>query len=341
MPATIKQIAEAAGVSRGTVDRVLHGRGHVKPELEERICRLAKEMGYQPNMLGRALVMRSRAFKIGVVCQFSETPFMNQVLTGVEQARAELQTRGAELLLDALNFYNTERVLESIDQMMEAGISALALTPGNDPEILDKIQKLTAAGIPVITFNTDCPNSDRMCYVGLDNVQAGETCAGLMATCLRSEGLILPITGYEDHQAHSQRMASFLSTARREFPGLRFLPCERCFDVDSIAEKVVLKTLQNHPDLKGIYISGSGETGVCRALRAVGKTRDVCVICYDLTEANISELKKGGIDFLIDQDAHTQGYLPAMQLYDYLVMGTAPASEFCYTEVKIKTKYNL
>jgi len=341
MAVTMKQIADAAGVSRGTVDRVLHSRGHVKPELEERICRLAKEMGYQPNMLGRALVMSSRSPKIGVICQFSETPFMNLVLAGIEQAQTELRARGTEVLLETIDSYDVGRVLAAVDRMIEAGIAGLALTPGNAPEIIGRIQELTAAGIPVITFNTDAPASSRMCYVGLDNVRAGEACAGLMSTCLRSGGLLLPITGYDDHQAHSQRMSSFLSTARREFPGLQLLPCERCFDIDSIAEKAVLKALKSYPELKGIYISGNGQAGVCRALRTAGKTRDICVICYDLTEANINELRRGGIDFLIDQDAHAQGYLPATMLYDYLIMGTEPASEFCHTEIKIKTKYNL
>lgn len=341
MSVTIKQIADAAGVSRGTVDRVLHSRGHVKPELEERICRIAKEMGYQPNMLGRALVMSSRSPKIGVICQFSETPFMNLVLTGIEQAQTELRARGTEVLLETIDSYDMGRVLKAVDGMMEAGVSGLALTPGDAPEIIDKIRELTEARIPVITFNTDVPDSTRMCYVGLDNARAGEACAGLMDTCLRSGGLLLPITGYDDNQAHFQRMTSFLSTARREFPGLQLLPCERCFDMDNIAEKAVLKVLESYPDLKGIYISGNGQAGVCRALRTAGKTRDICVICYDLTEANVNELKRGGIDFLIDQDAHSQGYLPATILYNYLVMGTEPNSEFCHTEIRIKTKYNL
>ena len=51
MATTLKQIAEAAGVSRGTVDRVLHGRGNVSPENEEKISFLLNEMGYQPNRL--------------------------------------------------------------------------------------------------------------------------------------------------------------------------------------------------------------------------------------------------------------------------------------------------
>lgn len=67
MAVTSKQIAELAGVSRGTVDRALHNRGRVSPEVAERIRKLAKELEYQPNAIGRALVKTSQDFKIGVV----------------------------------------------------------------------------------------------------------------------------------------------------------------------------------------------------------------------------------------------------------------------------------
>ena len=45
---TIKEIADRAGVSRGTVDRVLNNRGKVNPEKEERVRRIAQELGYKP-----------------------------------------------------------------------------------------------------------------------------------------------------------------------------------------------------------------------------------------------------------------------------------------------------
>ena len=74
MSVTSKQIAELAGVSRGTVDRALHNRGRVNPEVAQRILQLAEELGYQPNPIGRALVKKAQRFKIGVIMQTIDTP---------------------------------------------------------------------------------------------------------------------------------------------------------------------------------------------------------------------------------------------------------------------------
>ena len=80
MAVTLQQIADLAGVSRGTVDRALNNRGHIKSEVEEKIKRIAKELGYQPSFAGRALAMAKKNLKIGVILQSSNTPFMRAVL---------------------------------------------------------------------------------------------------------------------------------------------------------------------------------------------------------------------------------------------------------------------
>ena len=90
MAGTIKEIAEKAGVSRGTVDRALNNRGRIRPEVAERIRAIADEMGYKPNQLGRALSMSRNNIKIGVILQGAETPFMKEVLKGIQEACAEV-----------------------------------------------------------------------------------------------------------------------------------------------------------------------------------------------------------------------------------------------------------
>lgn len=341
MAVTLKQIADAAGVSRGTVDRVLHGRGHVRPEVEERILRLAKDLHYQPNTLGRGLVKTSRPVRIGVVCQFSETPFMKMVVEGVELATRELGAMGAEVFLETLHSYDKDQLLAAVGRMMERGIHGLALTPGHAPEVVARMREIVSSGIPIVTFNTDAPGSGRMCYVGQDNWRAGQTCAGLMASCLRGGGEVLPVSGYADHPAHSARQSGFRETILADCPALTLLPCQQCFDTDSVAERIVRDALREHPGLAGIYLSGNGQAGACRALRHAGRDRDVCVIGYDLTAENVRELERGAIGFLIDQNAAEQGYRPARLLFDRLVFDREPERDLYHTEILIKTRYNL
>ena len=65
--ATIKEIAELAGVSRGTVDRVLNGRGAVSEQTERKVLEIAQALQYRPNRAGIVLAARKRNLKIGVL----------------------------------------------------------------------------------------------------------------------------------------------------------------------------------------------------------------------------------------------------------------------------------
>ena len=77
---TIETIAEKAGVSRGTVDRVLHNRGQVKPETAKKVRAVMEEMDFQPNALGRAFYLSRKKNKIGVLVSFREPDFQAQAL---------------------------------------------------------------------------------------------------------------------------------------------------------------------------------------------------------------------------------------------------------------------
>ena len=102
MPVTLRQIAELAGVSRGTVDRVINNRGHVNEMVEARVRKIAEELGYEPNQVGRALARSKMNLKIGFLVQSAETPTMQILMEGVEQAAAKLKAQGVEVILRRL-----------------------------------------------------------------------------------------------------------------------------------------------------------------------------------------------------------------------------------------------
>lgn len=341
MAVTLKQIAELAGVSRGTVDRALYNRGRINPEVAERIRTIAKELGYQPNRAGKALAMAKHPIKIGVIAQATETPFMHLLLSGVEDARKEVSNFGAEVLIRSMIGLDAAHQLRLIDELVAENINGLAITPANDDRMRSRINELIDSGIPVVTFNADIDGTRRLCFVGQDSELAGRACASLMSSIIGNKGLVLPISGHQSNHSHTLRINGFCSEMERCFPQVEILPPAFCQDDDALTQQLTEQILREHPDLSAIYVAAGGQSGVCRGLARLGYTGSVRVICYDLIPNNIKNLLDSRIDFLIDQDAHTQGYQPIMILFDYLFAGTVPENKYFFTDIAIKNKYNV
>lgn len=341
MAVTQQQIAELAGVSRGTVDRTLNNRGRVDPEVAARIRKIADQLGYRPNRAGSLLVRTKRPLCLGVIIQSVETPFMASVLREIENARAHMQELGAQLLIHSNKMIDLNGQLAVLDELQHKKIDGLAITPVEDDRICDCINQLTSKGVPVVTFNTDMPGSRRLCYVGQDNYLSGRTCAGLMNLLLGGQGKVLMITGYVSNLSQQRRIDGFCSEIRSTFPGISLLPLERCSDSDEIAKDIVMRVLKEDPEVRGIYFSGGGPPGGCQAIRDLSRINNVHIICHDRTEQNVENVRNGLIDFLIDQDAYVQAVRPLEILLDYILTGTPPQNEYMLTRIDIQNRYNV
>ena len=103
----------------------------------------------------------------------------------------------------------------------------------------------------------------------------------------------------------------------------------------------VCRAVRQHPDLRGVYISVNGQLGACDALRELGLRGRVHLICHDLFQQNVDNVRAGLIDFLIDQDAETQGSRPIELLFDRLLVGAEPPGDKLLTRIDIRNRYNL
>lgn len=339
MAVTSQQIAELAGVSRGTVDRALHNRGRVNPEVAARVLKIAEELGYRPNSIGQALVRAKQGVRLGMILQSAETPTMQDVASGARQASAELRTFGLEVELREVQGRDTAKVLRQIDELIDWGANGLAIASNNTPDLVRRIDLLHEHGVPVVTLNTDAPDSKRLCFVGMDSYRAGQTAAGLIRQMLPAGGLVLPIAGHVSNGAHYSRLRGFLDTLEGELD-IQLLPYQPCFDRDDYAHEITQHTLRENPSLACVYITSNGQRGVCRAIEDERKKGRVRVIAYDLNAPNRELLRGGDLSFVLDQVAHEQGRRPLQLLYNLLLNGKAPEKEFFYTDILIRTRYN-
>lgn len=342
MAVTLQMIAERVGVSRGTVDRALNNRGRIRPEIEAKIKEAAEEMGYQPSRAGRALAMAKKNIKIGVIVQAAETPFIKDVVKGAQEAKKEIQSLGAEVEICELKSISAKSVIEMMEAMKGEDITAIALMPSED-ELLKKTINTYVKNeqIPIVTFNADLESTERLSYVGQDTLQSGRVAGELMGEITGGHGDVCIISGYPSNVSLVNRSRGFCEEIQEHYSGIRNPNVYYCFEDNWVAGKVVEEIVGKYQDLTGIYITGGGVDGVCEKIKNLGLAKKVKIIAHDFQGRNKEYLTDGVIQFLIGQDAYTQGYEPVMMLFRLILDGEEPKEKFNYTDIVIKTKYNI
>lgn len=341
MAVTLQQIADQAGVSRGTVDRALKNRGRINPEVAQRIRKIASDMGYQPNRAGRALAMAKHSIRIGIIIQSMETPFMKNVLEGVLDAKQEVERLGATVSVEEIAELDSGKAIDAMYKMKASGCNGIALVAAEDKSLKQTIDQFAEEGLAVITFNSDAADTKRLCFIGQDTRQSGRAAAGLMSEILPPGKTVQVISGYASSEGHKNRAEGFISEIKACREDLKLLDIRYAYDNDRAAAEITEALLEEEKELAGIYLTASGAKGVCHVLEERGLAGQIKVISNDIIESNVEALRRGTIQFILGQDAYSQGYKPVMVLFDKLFDGVEPEEEYQYTEIVIKTKYNL
>lgn len=341
MAVTIQQIADRAGVSRGTVDRALNKRGRINQEVAEEIERIAEELGYVHKPRKRQKKLTGKV-KLGVVTQLSKSSFMLDVNEGIRTAQKELEGLNVEVLIKERATVSEKDQLEAVEELLAEGIHGLAIMPVDSENVRAKLNEIiNEKMIPVVTFNSDIVGTGRSCFVGMDNKQSGCVAAGLMNMLTRGCGKILIITGHFSSLLNNQRVDGFVEEMKRVSPQLEIAGVQASFDNEAEVEKVIENAMMGISGINGIFVVSGGQKGIEKAFKKLGLEQRPYVVIYDQTLKNEKLLEADVVDFLIDQNGFEQGYRPLRILTDILLNNEDVKSEYFYTGLDIKTKYNL
>lgn len=337
--ATIREIADLAGVSRGTVDRVLNKRGHVSPQTEERVWEIARALHYKPNKAGIYLAAQKKKLVLGVVLFGAGNPFFDLVEAGIQKKAAELVEYNCSVIVKRIPDGVEEQLL-TIRELLKEGIHGLALSPYNDKRVTDLIAECHEANIPVVTLNTDIPTSKRMAYVGSNYYHAGETAGGLMRLLTHGEVNIGIVTGSPHVLCHTERIAGF--TARISgLTRLKIIKIVDNYDDDIISYDLTTRLLTEYPQINALFFAAAGVYGGCRAVTALGREHDLTILTYDDIPTTKNYIDNLVISATICQQPVVQGSKPLDILFACLTTGELPQKEINYTQADIRIKENM
>ena len=239
---SLKDIAEAAGVSTALVSFVLNGKAEeyrVSPETSKRVFRIASELNYQPNQAAKSL-RSGKTSTVGFVMSDIANPFFAQLARFLENYAAQ---SGYTVLFGSSD-ENADKMRRVVSSLINKGVDGLIIVPCENSE--DYIRQLVRSNVPVVLFDRYFPDIN-VSYVALNNFNATYTAT----KHLLGKGYASPaIVAYDMNLIHMKERIRGYKVAMEE-AGLKRQATVIYLKQDSprkSAEKLLPKALESGAD---------------------------------------------------------------------------------------------
>ena len=326
----IIDIAKKAGVSKGTVDRVLHNRGNVAKKVKDRILAVMEELNYRPNLIARSLANN----KVSRIATFlphpSEDPFWEQPDKGIEQAYESVRDYG--ILIDKYNYL--ERDISTFNQqakrILAGNYDAVLVAPIFYKEANTFLEQCELQDLPYVLVNTYLKGKGKhyLSYIGQDSYHSGVLAAKLLDFGISDNEsvMVLHLESSVYNSRHLLEKEQGFQNFFINHPSRNIQVIKTSFeDLNNKADfkKFMELQLKSYPSLKGIFVTTSRLNLLVEALpeKAVEHLK---LVGFDLIQKNLDLLHEEKIDFLINQNPVKQGYLGIINIFNYLIKKELP-----------------
>lgn len=323
---TILDVARLAGVSKGTVDRVIHNRGEVSQQSREKVLAVVEEIGYEPNIYASVLSTRRRYRCICLIPDFGPGSFWEIARRGIERA--------ATACLD-FNMEVTCRTYDQFDADSFLAVSRTILAERPDAVLVAPMFREPAEGfgrelqhlkIPFVYIDSKVETDAYLAYFGVPTFESGYLGASLLLReqnagsvgCFRTRR-----AGDAVSNTATVRFEGFRAYLDEHLPGCQvhsayLMPHDRAHNT-----QVLDLFFLQHPRTRHI-VSFNSRAHVIAAYLAERGMRDIRLLGYDPLEENVRYMKEGYIEYVIGQRTESQAYRGVMALCDAVVFKKTP-----------------
>ncbi len=334
---TIKDIARLAGVSVGTVDRVLHNRGRVSDEALEKVNKILQEIDYKPNVIARTLGSNKTYRIAALIPNPEQDPYWALSMAGIRQAEAEWIHYNVKVDPFFFDLYDNNSLKKVADAVYTAKPDGILIAPIFYNEVLPFFELYKSSNIPFVLFNTNIKEVNPISFIGQNLYQSGRVGAELVCMGQHKRGTLAVLHINEDIQN-----SVHLSEKERGFREYFGEKSDCTFEIKTInisdsEDASSIKTLNaalSDPMLRGVFVSTSKGSSIAASFLEKVKKNQLILVGYDMLDENIQYLRSGTIDFIINQNPKRQTFLGINYLAECLVFKkNAPVEDLLPLEV--------
>ena len=291
---TLKEIAHQAGLSLATVDRVLHGRDHVRAVTRDRVRAAVLELQQQY----AASQLSTSKLTIDIVIQ-APARFSSAVRAAFEAEFPLMRPTMFRARFHLAKVLDEREVVALLRQIARRGTQGIVLKVPATAGIEACLADLSAQKVPVVTYVTDVAPPLRLAYVGMPNARAGATAAYLLSRMAppRAARVLITLSSM-DFEGENALRAGFIEYLAQHAPNLGIATVSGGFGVDRATGTLIQQALADFPDIRCVYSVGGGNAAILAAFAQVGRTIEVFA-AHDLDRTNRGLLASGQISFVI------------------------------------------
>ena len=249
--------------------------------------------------------------------------------------------------------YDVNQEVTVLEQVISKKPAGIVITCMNPDAFKAPIQKAMAAGIPILTFDSDSPDSGRYSFLGTGNEYAGAVAAKALAEQIGPEEAEVVVITNPAQLNNEQRVLGFKNAIEKDYKNLKLVQIGNGNGDQTQAAKVIAGFLQAHPNIKGVFCSeATSGVGAATAVKEARKDGKIKIVSFDTDRATLDAIKSGAIAASIAQGTYIMGYQSMNFLYqlkhglinpveDWKAKGINPLPPFVDTGVNIVTKENV
>ena len=340
---TINDVARMSGVSKGTVDRVLHNRGEVSAKSRDRVLKVIEELGYKPNIYASLLASRKEHRIVCIIPEFTSGEFWELTEKGIGKGKDYASDYGISVEIQKYDQYSMESFQQACERTLAVDPAGVIVAPLFRAETFKFVTELKNRGIAYIYIDSKLEDDNYLGYFGLPMYQSGYLCADILTdgrdvrkvhiiriardkrglsdpTVTRRTGLIDYIA---EHYPDCRIENTFIDPKSREE---RYRKLDGMFAADPDPDKYIVMC-NSRVHFVADYLRDRG----IRTCRVVG---------FDVLDRNLSALRDGYVQALIAQHSDRQAASAITAITDYLILHTVPQKKDNYTQMDILNKYN-
>lgn len=341
---TIKDIAEKAGVSVGTVDRVLHKRSNVSQVAKEKVVKVMDDLNYHPNAYASALAYNKDHSFVVLIPNHESEAYWEEIEQGVQKAADVLRDFKTVVKIQYYERFNSESFLQQAKECLDGKPDGVVIVPTDLDITKTFTDQLHSKGIPFVLLDSYLPDVEPLSFWGQNSFYSG-LFAGRMLMLLAAGDKELMLfkrvkNGHVTSKQQENREVGFKHYMNEHFPQVKISELQVTYDATrEETDSKLSEFFAQHPDVHHC-ITFNSKAHIVGDYLLRNDITGIQIMGYDMVDKNAECMRQGSISFIIAQHGYQQGYGCVDTLFRAIVLkqGVRPINNM---PIELLTKENV